>query len=39
MIDYNKYLSDFEDKVYSSVEDNYATFVFAYVLQGKFIKF
>lgn len=38
MIDYNKYLSDFEDKVYSSVEDNYATFVFAYVLQGKFIK-
>ena len=24
--------------VYSSVEDNYATFVFAYVLQGKFIK-
>jgi len=38
MIDYNKYLSEFEDTVYSSVENNYATFVFAYVLQGKLVK-
>ena len=38
MVNYDEYLSEFEDKVYSSVEDNYATFVFAYVLQGKLVK-
>ena len=38
MIDYDEYLSEFEDKVYSSIVKRYANFVFAYVLQGKLLK-
>jgi len=38
MIDYDEYLSEFEDKVYSSVVKRYANFVFAYVLEGKYVE-
>ena len=38
MINYDEYLSEFEDKVYSSIVKKYANFVFAYVLEGKFTK-
>ena len=39
MIDYDEYLSEFEDKVYSSiVKKRYANFVFAYVLEGKYVE-
>ena len=36
MIDYNKYSSALDDE--SNLKGDYATFVFAYVLQGKFTK-
>ena len=36
MIDYNKYSSALDDEF--NLASNYATFVFAYVLEGKFTK-
>ena len=36
MIDYNKYSSALDDE--GNLKGDYATFVFAYVLQGKFTK-